>query len=134
MSVASLRDDDGNTLGAVTVGRDITGLQIAEQELRRSEERYRDILDNATDLVFLVDQHGKFTYANPSFFRTLGYDGASLLETNLQSIPSLDNDNWAESISGKNKELVFKKQDGTPLNMLGGASIAKRQPTENLAV
>ena len=29
MSVASLRDDDGNTLGAVTVGRDITGLQIA---------------------------------------------------------------------------------------------------------
>ena len=125
MSVASLRDDDGNTLGAVTVGRDITGLQIAEQELRRSEERYRDILDNASDLVFLVDQHGKFTYANPSFFRTLGYNGTSLLETNLQSIASLDNENWAESISGTNKELVFKKQDGTPLNMLGGASMQR---------
>lgn len=127
MSVASLRDDDGKTLGAVTVGRDITGLQLAEQELRRSEERYRDILDNATDLVFLVDQNGKFTYANPSFFRTLGYDGASLLETNLQSIASLENENWAELISGTNKELVFKKQDGTLLKMLGGASMQRDQ-------
>ena len=125
MSVASLRDDDGKNLGAVTVGRDITGLQIAEQELRRSEERYRDILDNATDLVFLVDHRGKFTYANPSFFRTLGYSGASLLNTNLQSIASLDNENWAESISGTNKELVFKKQDGTLLNVLGGASMQR---------
>ena len=126
MSVASLRDDDGNTLGAVTVGRDITGLQIAEQELRRSEERYRDILDNASDLVFLVDQHGKFTYANPSFFRTLGYNGTSLLETNLQSITSLDNENWAESISGTNKELVFKKQDGTPVEHARRSVDAKR--------
>jgi PAS domain S-box-containing protein len=123
MSVASLRDDDGNTLGAVVVGRDITDLQIAEQELRRSEERYRDILDNATDLVFLVDKNGNFTYANPSFFRTLGYDGTSLLETNLQAIISLDKENWAKAISGTNKELVFIKQDGTPLNMLGGASL-----------
>jgi PAS domain S-box-containing protein len=122
MSVALLRDEEGRTLGAVSVGRDITDLQLAEQELRQSEERYRDILDNASDLVFLVDAKGKFTYANPAFFRTLGYDGITLRETNLQSILSLKDEDWVEGVLGKNKEVVFFKRDGTPLKMLGGAS------------
>lgn len=123
MSVALLRDDDGNTLGAVSVGRDITDLQLAEQELRQSEARYRDILDNASDLVFLVDEKGNFTYANPAFFRTLGYDGGSLRETNIKTVLSLNQDNWPEFVAGKNKELNFFKKDGTGLKMFGGASL-----------
>lgn len=123
MSVAMLRDDDGNTLGAVSVGRDITDLHLAEQELRQSEERYRDILDNASDLVFLVDRQGKFTYANPAFFRTLGHDGVSLRNTDIQTIAELDHEDWPQDISGTNKELVFTKRDGTSLKMLGGASL-----------
>lgn len=123
MSVALLRDDDGKTLGAVSVGRDITDLQLAEQELRQSEARYRDILDNASDLVFLVDEKGVFTYANPAFFRTLGYDGGSLRKTNIQTVLSINQDNWPEVVAGKNKELNFFKNDGTRLKMLGGASL-----------
>ena len=130
MSVALLQDGGGNTIGAVSVGRDITDLHMAELELRQSEERYRDILDNASDLVFLVDVKGEFTYANPAFFRTLGYDGSSLRRTNIQSIVSSNQEDWIDVLSGTNKELVFTKKDGTSLRMLGGASLQQNNKGE----
>ena len=69
MSVASLRDDDGNTLGAVTVGRDITGLQIAEQELRRSEERYQGHSRQRQRLGFLGRSTRKIHLREPVIFQ-----------------------------------------------------------------
>ena len=38
ISVATMRDEEGKVLGAMGVGRDITDLKIAEQELKASEE------------------------------------------------------------------------------------------------
>jgi PAS domain S-box-containing protein len=129
MSVASLRDDSGVTIGAVSVGRDVTDIRLAETELRRSEERYRDILDHATDLVFLVDKRGVFTYANPAFFETLGYDSATLAKTKLQEIAveATKTQDWMGVFVGDRKELVFIAKDGSPRKMLGGGSLQKDQ-------
>ena len=71
ISVATMRDEDGNELGAMGVGRDVTDLKLAEEELKASEERYREILDNASDIIYVVDSYGLFTYANPAFFEKL---------------------------------------------------------------
>jgi len=127
MSVASMRDDSGDIIGYVAVGRDITDLKLAEQELRESEERYRDILEYATDVIFLVNSTGHFVYANPSFFRTLGYDPASIEEIQLDQImPELEihpGTSWMETLEGARGEWVFRAANGTSLLMLGGASV-----------
>ena len=127
MSVASMRDDSGDIIGYVAVGRDITDLKLAEQELRESEERYRDILEYATDVIFLVNATGHFVYANPSFFRTLGYDPSSIEDIQLDQImPEIEihpGTDWMESLEGTRGEWVFRAANGTSLLMLGGASV-----------
>jgi PAS domain S-box-containing protein len=53
--------------------RDITERKRAEEELRESEEKYRNILENIEDGYFEVDRAGNFTFFNPSLCRILGY-------------------------------------------------------------
>ncbi len=127
ISIAALQNEQGEDTGFVLVGRDITDIRLAEQELRRSEERYRDILDNASDLVFLVDETGRLTYANPAFFSTLGYDAKALKTIKVQEIaapPEGENlDDWKHWLVGDSNELNFRSRDGEDLRMLGGGSV-----------
>ena len=138
MSVASMRDDANEVIGYVAVGRDITDLKLAEQELRESEERYRDILEFATDIIFLVDASGTFVYANPSFFRTLGYDPAFIEDLTLDQImPELQiqpGTDWMEALEGSRSEWVFRSTNGTSLLMLGGASVRYDQSGDRVGL
>ena len=54
----------------------------AERALRESEERYRDLFENATDLIQSVDGEGRILFVNQAWQRTLGYtaDEASRMQ------------------------------------------------------
>ncbi|HKW40004.1 MAG TPA: PAS domain S-box protein [Gemmatimonadales bacterium] len=52
----------------------------AEDALRRSEEHFRSLIENASDIVTIVGENGVFRYASPSVERVLGYRPAELLE------------------------------------------------------
>jgi PAS domain S-box-containing protein len=122
MSVAALQGDDG-LRGSVVVGRDISDLKAAESELRRSEERYRDILENATDLIFLVDGDGSFAYANGAFMRALGYTAEELGGLRIHDvIEELPEGAWMEELEGLRGERTFAARNGMSLSALGGAS------------
>jgi PAS domain S-box-containing protein len=43
------------------------------EELRISEEHYRLLADNATDLIWTMDLEGMFTYASPAIEKLIGY-------------------------------------------------------------
>ncbi len=124
ISIAVLHGPDEQPKGFVLVGRDVTEIQLAETELRRSEERYRDILESASDLVFLIDKNGGFTYANPSFYKTLGYYGESIETLNITDILSGSNTqaNWMDAITGSSQEVKFKSKTGKELLVIGGGS------------
>ena len=124
ISIAVLHGPEEKPKGFVLVGRDVTEIQLAETELRRSEERYRDILESASDLVFLIDKNGGFTYANPSFYKTLGYQGESIETLNITDVLSgnVTQDNWMEIITGSSQEVRFKSKKGQELLVIGGGS------------
>jgi len=62
---------------------DITERKRADNELRESERRYRQLIDQAADGIFLVSPQGDFLLVNRKFCEMLGYTEAELLRLNV---------------------------------------------------
>jgi len=62
---------DGN-VRIITVGREITDKKRMEEELRKSEEKYRLLAENVTDVIWTTDLDLKITYISPSVNRLGG--------------------------------------------------------------
>jgi diguanylate cyclase (GGDEF)-like protein/PAS domain S-box-containing protein len=63
----------GKITGVVEYSRDITEQAQAEEALKESEQRFRDIADNLAEWVWEVDLEGKLTYSSPAVEQLLGY-------------------------------------------------------------
>jgi PAS domain S-box-containing protein len=75
------RDEEGDIIGVMGISRDITDRKRREQELRRLNEEYEAIFENADDAIFLVDvdesgQDVTFTFErlNPSHEAMSGFE------------------------------------------------------------
>ena len=66
-------------VNVLAVMNDITERKRAEEALRESKERYRTLVDNATDIVFRTDNSGHFTFVNPAGIRITGYEEKELI-------------------------------------------------------
>ncbi len=73
LSASCMVNDQGRHIGMLVVSRDISERKRLEEELRRSEEQYRLLAENATDIIFTMDPSGRFTYSSPSAERLRGY-------------------------------------------------------------
>jgi PAS domain S-box-containing protein/putative nucleotidyltransferase with HDIG domain len=69
--------ENGFPKGATAVVHDITERKLAEESLRRSEEKYRLLVDNANDGVFIA-QDGRIKFPNPKVMQILGYTANEL--------------------------------------------------------
>ncbi len=66
------RDSRGRVAGVQGVFRDITERKRAEQELARSEDRYRSLVESAQEAIFSVDRDGQFLFMNQVAATRLG--------------------------------------------------------------
>jgi diguanylate cyclase (GGDEF)-like protein/PAS domain S-box-containing protein len=56
------------------------------EDLRRSEERFRSLVQNASDIITVVDMEGRILYESPSVERILGYEATSLVGKSILDI------------------------------------------------
>ena len=54
-------------------------VQARTKAVERTERRYRDLVDNASDMIYRTDPFGRFTFVNPVATRILGFDEGELL-------------------------------------------------------
>ncbi len=64
---------DGRVAGVLGIARDITGRTVTDKALQEKEAKYRDLFENANDLIQSVGSDGKFLYVNRAWRETLGY-------------------------------------------------------------
>lgn len=73
----------GARRGAVIAHEEITGIKLAELTLRESEERFRRLIEHASDIIAVVDGAGGIQFQSPSTERVLGYSPQDLVGRNV---------------------------------------------------
>lgn len=89
--------------------RDITELKAVETALRESEQRYRKLIDDASDVIFTIDLGGQFTSVNTMGERISGYSRQELLCMNLQQIAA------PESLAAIQETIAARLAGATPV-------------------
>jgi PAS domain S-box-containing protein len=87
LHISAMRDTDGELGGLVAVALDQSATVRQEQALRESQERYRDLFENSSEMIATLSPSGQFLYANPTWKRCFGQDVAGLLA--LESFEAL---------------------------------------------
>lgn len=109
---------------------DYDRLRRVEEALRRSEERYRDLFENATDLIQSCAPDGKLIYANRAWCEALGYSPdevprLSIFDIVHPSSRSHCHEMFSRVMSGENVEHIeatFVTREGTKIKVEGSSS------------
>ena len=78
-TVTPLHDESGQLFAWVSVVRDVSDRQRAEQELRDSEARFRALVESTSDWVWETDLQMRFVYCSPKARDIVGYAPEELL-------------------------------------------------------
>jgi len=105
--------DDPAVNGIVVNYRDISERKRMEAEMRQSEERFRNVLDNSLDMVYRLDLGtGQYDYVSPASERVLGYSPEEFTTLGLESAALLIHPDDMEMLANEIIELVAQPNEG----------------------
>ena len=105
--------------------QDITERMQVENALRQSEEKYRELIENANDIIYTVDLAGGFTSMNRAGERITGYTREEALQMNIADVIRPDDaervrQRIAKNLAGAGApdfELEIFAKDGSSVTM-----------------
>ncbi len=139
-SVAPLSDKNGKIIGFKGITHDITQRKIMEEILQKSEDYFREITENSSDVIIITESNGNIKYCSRSVERCLGYKPEELTGKNAfnfiyaDDLPRAAND-YSKAIQTKdtaipNEFRVVHKDgsvrlfEGLGKNLLDNPSVA----------
>ncbi len=78
--------DEGRVVAGVAVNQDITDQRLTEESLRRSEELFRSLVENLSEVITILDAEGTILYESSSVTTALGYDSSELVGINVTEL------------------------------------------------
>ncbi|MBN1195664.1 MAG: PAS domain S-box protein [Methanomicrobiaceae archaeon] len=117
-------DHHKNPSGVVGVMRDITERKKAEALLRKSEEKFRAIVETSPDMIWEVDVQGTFRYISPRIQAIMGYTPEETIGRKIYDLVpdqkrSSTRDIWAGAISSEGPippfEVPARHRNGSEL-------------------
>jgi len=87
LSAIAEKDDKGNVTRSLAVSVDVTERKKAEEALRKSEEKFRLLLNSTAEAIYGLDTRGICTFCNPACLEILGYESeADILGKNMHNL------------------------------------------------
>lgn len=78
-------DNKGNIIGTFGITGDVKGQIFAEEALRKSEKKYRNIFDNIQDVFYRTDNNGIVTEISPSIEKYSGYKRSEIIGSSVST-------------------------------------------------
>ena len=98
------------------VSRDITFRKLAEEELRRTEEQFRELVENLNDLIFTLDAEGNLKYVNQAVRRAFGFEPSEIMGSPFLTFVHPEDrghstEGFLQAISSRRQGLEFRIVD-----------------------
>lgn len=133
-TITPIKDSHGNIIHFVSTCKDITERMQMEAELRKSEERFKGLYENATIGIYSSTWDDKILMANPALVKMLGYNSFEELQEKSMNRPVIHFDQTErkifKSILEQSNEITsfeskWRCNDGTAIYVREGAKIVR---------
>jgi len=75
--------ENGQVTRVDGITRNVTKAKAAEDKLKESEQRFRELLENSGDMIMISDANGEITYLSPNLTKILGYEPVDFTADNI---------------------------------------------------
>ncbi|MDD5595615.1 MAG: PAS domain-containing sensor histidine kinase, partial [Candidatus Omnitrophica bacterium] len=82
-SISPIRNHEGKTIHYLAMKEDITERKLIEEALQFSEEKYRELVENANSIILKMDTNGVVTFLNEFGQKFFGFSEASIIGRNV---------------------------------------------------
>jgi len=135
VTLLPVRDEKGDIFAGMVVWQDVTDERYAEEALRKSEARLRDLFENASDIIYVHDLDGNYISINRAGERIFGYSKEEVLKLNMSQIVAPEHIDVIKrqlrrKLRGKEKLTVYEvnclRKDGGHLTLEVNSSILEQ--------
>jgi len=122
----AVRGGSGDYLGTAMIMRDIREIKNLQDQVQRSEEKYKDLVESIDTGIFSLEGNGRIAYANNGLLKMLGYGLNEMIHRLwtelLESERRFEAERIFKAVLSQKKGSIFETQlvhrDGRPIHVL----------------
>lgn len=119
-----VRNNEGKPVRMLGSMTDITERKKASEALMNSEEKYRTLVEQATDAIFIADANGRFAIVNPAALKLSQYSEEELMQMTIYDLADREELNVKpfafaamRSEKGASSERRLRRKDGAVIDV-----------------
>jgi PAS domain S-box-containing protein len=110
ISASVVNDADGKPKMLIGITEDVTERELAQKALEASEQKFRLIAENSTDVVFVADPQMRILYISPAVLRVSGFSVEETLKMSLEE--TMPPDAYQKAVAFLNNLIETQSKNG----------------------